>query len=374
MIKLFGKAITGLMLVLAVICFINISSAKAQPGVTVTFQTFYDELGPFGQWIEDPDYGYVWIPDVDQDFKPYATAGHWVETEYGNTWVSDYDWGWAPFHYGRWRYDDNYGWEWIPGTEWGPAWVNWRTDDDYYGWAPLGPGVDIDMSLGTDYYAPDNYWVFVPSQYVCSPYLNQYYLPSYRNTSIIRNTRIINNTFVNNNRRYISGPRPAELQRYTGGRINVYTINNNRRPGRTSIRNNTLNLYRPEITNRNDNNRAIPNRVVGRGNNPGTVNNGFGGRNNSNNNLSNGNLNNNRGNVQGAASGNVNGNNFGRPARSNQQNQSIQNTNIQQNTNGASSRNSGFNNNQNQQNQQLIQQRQQQMQQRQQQWHVGHRN
>src|SRR5579883_2551035 len=90
------------------------TKASAQPGVSISYQEFYDELSPYGQWVEDPSYGYVWVPYVDDDFRPYYTRGHWVMTEFGNTWVSDYNWGWATFHYGRWTYDDYYGWVWIP--------------------------------------------------------------------------------------------------------------------------------------------------------------------------------------------------------------------------------------------------------------------
>ena len=271
------------MLVLAIICCLNIPAAKAQPGATVTMQTFYDELEPYGQWIDDPELGYVWAPDVDQSFKPYATNGHWVETEYGNTWVSDYDWGWAAFHYGRWRFDNNYGWEWIPGTEWAPAWVNWRTGGDYYGWAPLGPGIDIDVAIGSGYYAPDNYWVFVPRQYLCSPSINRYYLPPSRNVVIIRNTTIIGNVYNGGSRRYISGPLPIEIERYAGSRINVYNINNNNRPGATRIRNNTINIYRPEIAaNGYGNNRPAPTRFVNRGSYDGNRTNNNYGRNNGN--------------------------------------------------------------------------------------------
>jgi hypothetical protein len=111
--------------------------AKAQPGVSVSIQTFYDELSPYGQWMDYGSYGYAWRPNTRGDFRPYYTGGRWAMTEYGNTWVSDYDWGWAPFHYGRWTYDDYYGWIWIPDTEWGPAWVTWRDNGSYYGWAPM---------------------------------------------------------------------------------------------------------------------------------------------------------------------------------------------------------------------------------------------
>src|SRR5665213_265115 len=114
------------------------------------FGVFYDELGPYGQWIHYPEYGYAWQPNVGPDFVPYSTAGHWVYTDMGWTWASDYSWGWAPFHYGRWDFDNDLGWLWIPGNEWGPAWVVWRSAPGYYGWAPIGPsryGYAYDLSL-----------------------------------------------------------------------------------------------------------------------------------------------------------------------------------------------------------------------------------
>jgi len=48
--------------------------------VTISVQTFYDELQPFGDWINTPEYGYVWRPYLDDPdgFRPYATGGEWV--------------------------------------------------------------------------------------------------------------------------------------------------------------------------------------------------------------------------------------------------------------------------------------------------------
>eukprot|EP01039_Chlorochromonas_danica_P015767 gene15767-18569_t len=126
--------------------------SKAQEGEYISDQEFYDDLQPYGTWVSDDQYGNVWVPNVDEDFRPYATRGHWVVTDYGNTWVSDYPWGWATFHYGRWRYDDYYGWEWIPGHHWAPAWVSWRHGGGYYGWAPLLPGISIAISIGGGYH------------------------------------------------------------------------------------------------------------------------------------------------------------------------------------------------------------------------------
>ncbi|MGV8879021.1 MAG: DUF6600 domain-containing protein [Sphingobacteriaceae bacterium] len=238
----------GYFLITLVLVIIAIpDKTKAQNGPEISFQTFYDELSPYGEWINDPEYGYVWVPDAQADFQPYASQGHWVVTQYGNTWVSDYDWGWAPFHYGRWRHNKYYGWQWIPGQEWGPAWVSWRNGGGYYGWAPLGPRVSIDISFGRQYYVPNNYWVFLPQRYISDPYMGRYYVPRNRNVTIINQTTIIHNTYVNNSRTYITGPGRRDIERVTRNRVNVYNISNDSRPGRTSIQNGAVNVYRPAV-------------------------------------------------------------------------------------------------------------------------------
>ena len=40
-----------------------------------------------------------------------------------------------------------YGWYWVPGYEWAPAWVAWRNNNDYYGWAPLSPGLNVSVGI-----------------------------------------------------------------------------------------------------------------------------------------------------------------------------------------------------------------------------------
>jgi len=218
--------------------------AEANLNRGISFQIFYDELAPYGDWVRDARHGYIWLPAVGQNFHPYGTDGHWVMTEFGNTWVSYYDWGWAPFHYGRWYFDDYFqSWAWVPGYEWGPAWVNWRTGGGYYGWAPLGPGAFINMSVGL----PAFHWIFLPRHQIYHHYAFRYYAP-YRNRVRIYNiTRIINNTYVYNNQTYVTGPSSREVQRVTGRNVPVYQVNNSAAPGRASISRNALNVYRPEI-------------------------------------------------------------------------------------------------------------------------------
>ena len=220
----------------------------------VTYQTFYDQLSPYGQWVQDPDYGYVWMPDVSPDFKPYATNGHWVYTDEGWAWDSNYPWGWAAFHYGRWFFRDGYGWMWIPGTDWAPAWVSWRNSDDYYGWAPMEPGVSVTVAYSSGYNPPPHYWCFVPHQYVASPQINNYYVRETNNVTIINRTTVINNTTINNttvvnnygNNRYGAGPDPNEVGRYTGTPLRPIPVRESRTPG-GSGNGGAFTVYRPRV-------------------------------------------------------------------------------------------------------------------------------
>lgn len=232
---------------------------QAQETITVSEQVFYDELTPYGQWVEDEEYGYVWVPDVDDGFRPYFTNGHWVMTEYGNTWVSSYSWGWAPFHYGRWVYDYYYGWMWVPGYEWGPAWVCWRYGGGYYGWAPLGPWFAVTVTFGA-YNCPGNWWVFIPQHHI----YHRHYIYEPRYDRVINNTTIINNTYINqrNKTTYVVGPRVDEVRAATGTDVTIHTLVPARRPGLTRTEQQKVEIYNPEIDKQEDRSLTKPNSTV----------------------------------------------------------------------------------------------------------------
>ncbi|WP_443937648.1 DUF6600 domain-containing protein [Pedobacter sp. MW01-1-1] len=223
----------------------------------VSLQTFYDELSPYGTWIQDPQYGYVWRPNVDQgDFRPYYTNGRWVMTEYGNTWVSNYDWGWAPFHYGRWVINRYRQWIWLPDTNWGPAWVDWRSGGGYYGWAPMAPTVGINISFGRGYVVPEIYWNFIPQ---ASIYINVFPRYDYaRNNYCYRNTTVINNTYVYRSRTYYGGPRMEDIRRATNRNVTVYRMSQSSRPGVGRVSGREVSIYRPQPSRRVDNHTAAP--------------------------------------------------------------------------------------------------------------------
>lgn len=220
--------------------------------VTISIQSFYDELSPFGDWFYTPEYGYVWQPYFDnpEGFRPYSSNGDWVYTEYGWTWVSDYRWGWAPFHYGRWTFDDYIGWMWVPGYEWAPAWVSWGSYGDCWGWAPLGPGININVNL--NWFAPDLWWTFVPRVYFGSGnwHSNIYDRPVHA-THI---TNITNIYYGNNNRNrnsnsWYSGPRVKEVESYNRSKVRTMKVVDSERPENLGTRDATLNVYRPGVDN-----------------------------------------------------------------------------------------------------------------------------
>jgi hypothetical protein len=219
-----------IVMIAASVLFAKQTTAQ-QPGVS--FQVFYDQMSPYGQWVDYPNYGYVWIPDAGSDFVPYSTRGHWILTDFGFTWVSDYSWGWAPFHYGRWDYDNYYGWFWVPDYEWGPAWVNWRSASGYYGWSPMEPGISISLSFGREYNRQNDHWIFVRDRDIDRSNINRYYVNRIDHDRIIRNSKMIENTYFDSRRntKYVSGPTREDFQKVTGRRVNPVIIQENDRPG-----------------------------------------------------------------------------------------------------------------------------------------------
>jgi hypothetical protein len=138
--------------------------ATAQVQVSISIGGFYDELDPYGQWV-DCSYGDCWVPErVEAGWQPYSN-GEWIYTEYGWTWVSYDPWGDDPYHYGTWTYLDRYGWVWVPGTVWAPAWVTWSYNDNYIGWAPLPPTLAFGYSgyAGRPIVLASTRYVFVPT-------------------------------------------------------------------------------------------------------------------------------------------------------------------------------------------------------------------
>ena len=217
---------------------------------TVNFQVFYDELSPYGTWVNNPQYGYVWMPNVAPGFEPYATNGHWTLTDEGWTWVSDYPWGWAPFHYGRWYDDPSYGEMWVPDNQWGPGWVTWGSSDGYYGWAPIEPGISLGVAYGDGYRPRSDHWTFVRDRDFGGRDINAHYINRSENVTIINNTRSINNSRTDNSRHstYNAGPERADVEKRAGRSIAPVALKDRSSKGETEG-NGELSIYRPRVEN-----------------------------------------------------------------------------------------------------------------------------
>ncbi|HEY3568822.1 MAG TPA: DUF6600 domain-containing protein [Thermoanaerobaculia bacterium] len=223
---------------------------------------FYDNLASYGNWIQRPNYGWVWTPaDVSTSWRPYED-GHWVWTDQGWTWITDEPYGWATYHYGRWYQDPEIGWAWVPGDEWGPSWVSWQEGDNYVGWAPLPPGVDISASYDSGYgynggygsydygIGPDAY-VFVPEQYFLAPSIATYVVPQIRVSAFWGRTHNYTHYRREGGRIYNQGVPVDRIQRVIGRSVPRYQIadlqTTDYRQPRARIAGNQVQIFRPQV-------------------------------------------------------------------------------------------------------------------------------
>ena len=194
----------------------------AAPESEVTVNQFYENLSPYGSWVEVEGYGRCWRPTTvvyDATWQPYCDRGHWVYSDYGWYWNSDYSWG-VTFHYGRWFHHSRFGWCWWPDTVWAPSWVMWRSHDDYCGWAPLPPftvyrpgagffyrgarvAVGFDFGLGAESFT------FVSLNHFSEPHPRYYRAEPERVRQFFNQSAIINNYNVHN-RTIVNGGIPVE--------------------------------------------------------------------------------------------------------------------------------------------------------------------
>ena len=245
-----NKISNGLALILPLFLIVSCSNslpAQTSASGSITYQTFYDELAPYGTWIDYPGYGHVWNPRIEGEFRPYATNGNWIYSNEGWAWSSNYAWGWAPFHYGRWLYDDFYGWLWVPGYDWSPAWVTWGFVDDYYCWAPLLPGVNVGLAFTT--WRPHSfYWNIVGRAHIYDKNISTVIIERDRINTITNRISIINNfntTRIHNF--YSRGPEVGEVEKYTNRKIDRISFADADGWRHENHAVNPVKVYRPEI-------------------------------------------------------------------------------------------------------------------------------
>ena len=217
-------AIRTLLVITAVIAFVA-QAARAQVDVNVSIGGFYDELAPYGRWV-DCNYGQCWVPgQVAADWQPYSN-GQWIYTEYGWTWVSNDPWGGNPYHYGTWATIPGYGWSWVPGTVWAPAWVTWSYSNNYVGWAPLPPTVVFGSAgySGSPIVVSQTQYVFVPTNRFVGNNVTAVRLPARQSAQIFRETRPVTGFAVSGGIVRNTALPVATIERASGARIETRQI------------------------------------------------------------------------------------------------------------------------------------------------------
>lgn len=182
---------------IALLFALTFSADAKDRGYEVEINYFYHTLAPHGEWIELEYDNYVWRPNhVGRNWSPYS-EGRWVWSSDGWYWDSYEIFGWATYHYGRWHYDRFYGWVWTPGNEWAPAWVEWRHDNDYIGWAPLPPYAHFNTRFGIqfsiEWNSPYSHWRFVKYSRFTHKHVRNYYVGKHSVRKIFGRTKHVTN-------------------------------------------------------------------------------------------------------------------------------------------------------------------------------------
>lgn len=212
---------------------------------------FYNDLAPYGQWIQVTEYGPCWQPyGYPPDWRPY-TLGHWEYTDdAGWLWLSDEPFGWCCYHYGRWAFVASFGWCWVPGREWSAAWVEWRYGGGYVGWAPLPPagfGISIGVQIGEP---PDWAFCFVEERYMTDVHIRERIEPVTRNVTLINITKNVTKFEVVNGRVINRGVDVNVIEKATGIRVARRRLADVADPRSIGLRENRVNVYRPRLLTR----------------------------------------------------------------------------------------------------------------------------
>lgn len=201
---------------------------------------FYEQLAPHGVWMEFSDGVVFWRPTImRRGWAPYS-VGRWIWTEYGWYWDSYESFGYITYHYGRWYYDNYYGWIWIPDYDWAPAWVEWRYDNDYIGWAPLPPYAVFSINIGIhftfNYVTPYSHWHFVTYKHMCDPYVYNHFVGTKYKYRIYSNTKYRNEYGYVDGRIFNRGVDIAHIRSRSGQEIRQRTLRRVSDPNELTIK------------------------------------------------------------------------------------------------------------------------------------------
>lgn len=249
-------------------------SEKDEDLLTVDYKIFYDELAPYGEWIEvtgkeigldlkresgsgsinnsdksievsfselfgikdayaaEFEFGsfFVWKPSPNlavstsagesPAFTPYSN-GQWIYTSHGWYFKAPTAHEEIIHHYGRWVHSPAMGWIWVPGRVWAPAWVDWREDDDNLAWAPVPPSVYLVAGEVPEIPVYEDNYIIVGKNHFVEPVVYKYI---YRDKVLIKNMKRLKGVAVVNNIIVNQGPAVLEIEKVRGSNINVVKV------------------------------------------------------------------------------------------------------------------------------------------------------
>ena len=203
---------------------------------------------------------------VDIGWRPYSQGGRWIYSDVGWYWNSYYSWGWAPFHYGRWHRSILHGWCWVPGYTWSPAWVMWRSNDHYAGWAPLPPGSHYVHGVGYTWGGSHvgfsfgfglghGWFTYCDYAYLRHRRMHHHRVPDNRVAIIHNETTVVNNYVTENNTTIINAGIPpaviAEKTREPVQKMRIreldLEVESIARVGQIDANGKTMAVYRPKV-------------------------------------------------------------------------------------------------------------------------------
>jgi hypothetical protein len=237
---------------------------EATPSVPTNSDSsyFYNSLSPYGAWTQVPDYGLAWQPTVETinpDWRPYLDQGQWLDTDSGWYWQSDYTWGWAVFHYGRWANTPRLGWVWVPDKVWAPSWVAWRSTGNYFGWAPLPPGVSLNVlgqltsfghAPGTGYGIPASCFAFVSADNFLTRNLFGVVVPALQVGSLFASSTVVENYSIENDKVINGGISRAVVAAAARKSVQTVALHPVATPPAVSgvVNRTALAVYRPDVS------------------------------------------------------------------------------------------------------------------------------
>lgn len=219
----------------------------------VTMDQFHQALDNYGQWVDAGQYGQAWQPSqVEDGWAPY-TDGQWAFTDDGWTWMGAEPWADTVSHYGRWAYVDGLGWCWVPGYDWAPAWVSWRDNGDYLGWAPLPPEADWDPEVGLGIWVDSTYGIgpryyhFLRKRDFAEHNVRGALLPARHNLAFMLATSNVTHLYLNktDGRVYTGDPNVVTVTQTTTTTVPTYHIVSDSTVKQSTVVGNDLHVAAP---------------------------------------------------------------------------------------------------------------------------------